>query len=236
MQKEFHPQELRGRMELDWLKARYSFSFANWINRHRLHFGQLRVLNEDRIAGGGGFGTHPHDNMEIVTIPLSGALEHRDSMGSHGVIEAGEVQVMSAGTGITHSEHNARSDEECHLLQIWVIPDARGHTPRYEQKAFTAADRQGHWQTLVSPWNGDGPLQVHQECWFRRTELKAGQSLALPELSKGQGFYLFVIRGDIELDGQILRGSDALEIREAAKEVIKATDDSDVLLIEVPLH
>ncbi len=236
MQSTYFPDETRGRMQMDWLNATYSFSFANWFDRSRLHFGQLRVLNEDRIAGGGGFGTHPHDNMEIVTLPLSGGLEHKDSMGNQGVIRAGEVQVMSAGTGITHSEVNASDREECHLLQIWVIPDARGHEPRYDQAAFPAEERQGKWQTLVAPWGSGEGLEVHQNTRFRRVALSAGQEIPLPEVQGDQGFYLFVIQGCAKVDGRSLKSGDALGMRETKGEPVTAEADSDLLLIEVPLH
>lgn len=226
----YFPANERGSADYGWLKARYSFSFSSWYNPSRVHFGVLRVLNDDIVAGGGGFPEHPHDNMEIITIPLEGALSHKDSTGGSGTISAGDVQVMSAGSGIKHSEFNASQTEQVNLLQIWMFPKEKNIVPRYDQKTFSKEDRINKWQTIVGP----GALYIHQDAIFARTALAAGKELAYDAQFAGNGFYLFLIEGSITVNGQTLNRRDAMGISGTPGITIKAEEDAEVLLIEVP--
>lgn len=230
-----HPSSSRGYANHGWLEARHTFSFAGYHNPARTHFGVLRVLNDDIVAGGRGFGTHPHDNMEIVTILLEGAIEHRDSMGTTGIIRAGDVQVMSAGTGVEHSEVNPLPTEATNLLQIWVFTDRLGHTPRYDQRSFAAAGRQGTWQYLVAP-DMPGALAIHQQAWFARTELAPGQSLTYTPGRQGNGVYAFLIKGKATLAGETLGPRDGLAIQEATELTATGIERSDLLLLDVPME
>lgn len=230
-----HLADTRSNVDHGWLKARHTFSFANYYNPERIHFGVLRVLNDDQIDGGTGFGMHPHDNMEIITIPLSGAVEHKDSMGNHGVIRAGEVQVMSAGTGITHSEFNKNSDELLKLLQIWVIPQRRGVTPRYDQAAYDPAQKNEFVQ-VVSPIDKDEPgLKVHQNARFYLANLDKGFGAEYPIKAEGNGLYIFVIEGDITVDSQKLNRRDGYGVWETESVYINADSDAKVLLMDLPM-
>jgi redox-sensitive bicupin YhaK (pirin superfamily) len=239
MQATLYPQESRGHTRLGWLDSRHCFSFGDWFDRRRLHYGALRVLNDDRIEGGGGFGTHPHDNMEIITIGLAGTLDHKDSMGHTRSITPEEVQTMSAGTGLTHSEFNHSATEACHLLQIWIIPDRRGHTPRYDQRHFPAVDRHNRLQALVSPDGAEGTLPIHQRAWILRSDLDPGHSLDLPRITTGEGLYLYLVEGELEAAGQLLRSGDALTLDgpadpgEAPR--VTALRESRLVVIRVPL-
>lgn len=235
MKKIFHPANERGHANHGWLNAYHSFSFASWHDDAKVHFGLLRVLNDDTIAAGMGFGTHPHDNMEIVTIPLKGVLEHKDSMGNIGQIKPGEIQAMSAGSGITHSEYNGSKTEETKLFQIWVFPKVRNITPRYDQRTFNVADRKNKFQTLVSPEKSDKTMWINQDAFFSMGNFDKGQSVDYKMNMKGNGVYLMLIEGEAEIDGQKLSRRDAVGIWETDKVGIKVNSDSEILAIEVPM-
>lgn len=226
----------RGSGDYGWLKPNYYFSFGNYHNPEKVHFGLLRVLNDDFIGGGGAFPTHPHDNMEIVTIPFTGALKHKDSTGGQGVIKAGDVQIMSAGTGVQHSEANESATEPVTLFQIWVFPKERNIKPRYDQRNFDIGERVNKWQVIVSPNDEDKALWINQDARFALTKLEAGNTLNYQNSFKGNGVYLVVINGAIELDGKKLEKRDAAGIYEADSFTIKATEDAELLAIEVPMN
>ncbi len=226
----------RGSADYGWLKPNYYFSFAQYHDPGKVHFGLLRVLNDDFVAGGGGFPTHPHDNMEIVTIPLTGALQHKDSTGGNGIIKAGDIQIMSAGTGVQHSEFNASSTDPVTLFQVWVFPKERNIKPRYDQKAFDINDRQNKWQTVVSPIDSDNALWINQDARFSLTDLDAGKEISYSTALKGNGVFLVVINGSVQVDGQQLNKRDALGISETDNFTIKATEDAELLAIEIPMN
>lgn len=230
-----HPSDSRGLANHGWLKSRHTFSFAGYYNPERVHFGALRVLNDDQVAEGMGFGTHPHDNMEIVSIPLLGDLEHKDSTGRHKIIRQGDVQIMSAGRGISHSEYNHNKNEEVHFLQIWVFPKERDIEPRYEQKTYEAEDRMNKFQTVVSPEGGDA-LWINQDAYFSLANLDAGTSLNYKVNKPGNGVYLFVLNGELEAAGQVLNSRDAVGVTETDSFDIKAKSYAEVLTIEVPME
>lgn len=233
----FHAANERGHADHGWLNAHHSFSFAGYHDPSKIHFGALRVLNDDIVAPGMGFGKHPHDNMEIITIVLSGALEHKDSMGHTQAIKPNEVQVMSAGTGVFHSEYNHSRTEEVNLLQIWMFPQKRNVEPRYDQRLFNPAERVNKWQTLVSPMDkADDGLKINQQGWISRADLKNGAALDYSLHTKDHGVYLFVINGSITVDGKTLNTRDAIGISAIEAVNITATADSDILLLEVPMH
>ncbi|MHB8252817.1 MAG: pirin family protein [Acidiferrobacter sp.] len=234
MEKIIHRAESRGYADHRWLQSHHTFSFANYHNPERMNFGQLRVLNDDVVEPGQGFDTHPHENMEIVSIPLSGALRHKDSMGNVHVVSYGEVQAMSAGTGITHSEYNDSQVEPLNFLQIWVMPREKGIQPRYEQKAFPAADRNGHFQVIVSPDRREGSLLINQEAYFSLADFPAGSVGHYNIQKAGNGVYCFVIDGRIEVDGELLRKRDAIGLSELSTVTISISKDSQILCIEVP--
>lgn len=233
-----HKAYTRGHINHGWLDTYHSFSFASWYNPERIHFGALRVLNDDIVAAGKGFGLHPHDNMEIVTIMLDGTLEHRDSMGHTEQLHPNEVQAMSAGTGIHHAEYNASKTDSLNLLQIWVLPDTQEVEPRYDQRKFDPADRQDKWQFLVAPKESDEEtlLWLHQKTWFARTELMKGENLEYKLHESDHGVYLFVIDGSIRVNGKDLNRRDGLGISDLDTVQLEAVEDADVLLIEVPMH
>ena len=235
MEKVIHKAEDRGHANHGWLDAHHSFSFANYYNPERTRFGVLRVLNDDIIQAGEGFGTHPHDNMEIVTIPLTGELAHKDSTGNKEVIRKNEVQIMSAGSGLTHSEFNNSKTDEINLLQLWVFPKERNIKPRYDQKVFEPADRQNKIQTLVSP-KDENALWINQDAYFSRADIDKDVEVEYDLNTKKNGVYVFVIEGKIEFDGELLSKRDAVGITEADKIKITAKEKSEVLLIEVPLN
>ena len=231
-----HKENTRGKANHGWLNAAHSFSFANYHNPSRMNFGALRVLNDDIVAAGMGFGRHPHDNMEIVTIPLSGELAHKDSMGNGEVIRSGDIQVMSAGTGITHSEVNASKEHEVRLLQIWVIPNKRNVAPRYEQISLNPEDRHNKLQQIVSPNPDDAGVWVHQNAWFHLGRFDKNFATEYNLKGTGTGVYAFVINGDFIIDGQKLNKRDAIGITETDKINIEAENDgAEILLIEVPM-
>lgn len=227
----------RGNADHGWLKANFSFSFGNYYNPERVQFGMLRVLNDDTIAGGTGFGTHPHANMEIITIPLEGGLKHRDSMGNEGVIRFGEVQVMSAGTGIKHSEMNASQNDLAKTLQLWVFPDKEDVTPRYDQKSFDIENQINKFVTIVSPKdkNDGNALWVYQQTFFNLGIFEKDTSITYKVNIPENGVYLFLIEGEIEVDNQILKTRDAMGIIDFEQFEIKINSKSKILLIEVPM-
>ena len=231
-----HAANTRGHANHGWLNSHHTFSFASYYNPERVHFGVLRVLNDDWIAGGTGFGKHPHDNMEIVTIPLTGALEHQDSMGNKEVLHAGEVQAMSAGTGIFHSEYNAKADEPCTLLQIWIFPEERNVTPQYAQKFYDVDAVKRDWHAVVNPMGkGDG-LGIHQQAWFNLTRISAGERRDYAVKRAENGVYFFVIEGGISLDSQALGTRDAAGVWGQERYAVTATEDAYVLAIDLPLQ
>jgi quercetin 2,3-dioxygenase len=231
-----HKANSRGYADHGWLVNHHTFSFANYYNPERVHFGMLRVLNDDWIEGGMGFGTHPHDNMEIITIPLSGAIAHRDSMGNHSVIQEGEIQVMSAGSGITHSEFNANKNRPATLLQIWVFPNQREVTPRYGQIKLDPKDRKNKFQQIVSPNPEDEGVWIHQNAWFHLADLEKESALDYNLKQQGNGIYLFIIKGKVALDGEHLGERDGMGITEMDKITISAESNSEVLVMEVPMR
>lgn len=230
-----HKAETRGHANHGWLDSHHTFSFAGYHDPLRVNFGALRVLNDDRVAGGRGFGQHPHDNMEIISIPLKGALAHGDNTGGHGIIQSGEVQIMSAGSGIAHSEKNASSTEAVNFLQIWVFPKVRNIQPRYDQKLFPAEDRVNKFQTVVSPEKDGNGLWINQDAWFSLGKLRAGVSTEYSLNKSGNGVYVFVIDGEINVNGQKLNKRDGLGIWETDKLSIVAETEAEVLLMEVPM-
>lgn len=231
----FHSAKDRGHASFGWLDSNHSFSFGNWYNPEKVHFGALRVLNDDIVKGGAGFGTHPHDNMEIVSIPLSGSIAHKDSTGTDGIIETGDVQIMSAGKGIRHSEYNASKNDSVNFLQVWVLPKLANIQPRYDQKKFSESDRTNKWQVVVSPNENDGGVWINQDARFSLSVLEAGKELEYSNAFKGNGVYLFVIDGEVEAAGQKLDKKDAVGISETESFTVKANKDSKVLAIEVPM-
>lgn len=236
MQTVFHPASERGYADHGWLQARHSFSFAGYIDPNRMHFGALRVLNDDIIAPGRGFGTHPHDNMEIVTIPLSGVLEHKDSMGHAQQIVAGEVQAMSAGSGITHSEYNASATELINLLQLWVMPKKRNVDPVYSQKAFPTEERRNAFQLVVSPDGAEESLAISQDAYFSLADFDGEQSATYAVKRSANGCYIFVIDGHIEVDGQSIGPRDAIGVWDTESVQIKINEQARILCVEVPME
>ncbi|MBX2947535.1 MAG: pirin family protein [Cyclobacteriaceae bacterium] len=231
-----HKANTRGHANHGWLDSYHTFSFAGYHDPTRIHFGALRVLNDDVVKGGAGFGQHPHDNMEIISIPLRGALEHGDNTGGHGIIQSGEVQIMSAGSGIAHSEKNASKTEDVNFLQIWVFPKERNIQPRYDQKLFPATDRLNKFQTVVSPEKKNGALWINQDAWFSLGKFEKGKSTEYSINKPGNGVYAFIIEGDVNINDQKLNKRDGFGIWDVEKIVITAGQDAEVLLIEVPMN
>jgi len=230
-----HKAESRGHANHGWLDSHHTFSFANYYNPERVHFGMLRVLNDDRVAAGQGFGEHPHDNMEIISIPLSGDLEHKDSMGNQGIITTGEIQVMSAGTGIFHSEYNKNKDKEVRFLQIWVFPDKKNVTPRYDQISLAEIARTNELYQILSPNPDDQGVWIHQQAWFHLGDLSAGWVGRYDLKDNKNGVYFFVIEGDVTISGQKLNRRDGLGISETESVEIKAESQAKLLVMEIPM-
>lgn len=229
-----HPNRDRGHIDHSWLKAAHSFSFARYVDPDRMNFGALLVLNEDTIAPGQGFGEHFHDNMEIVTIPLSGSLQHRDSLGNGSIIHAGEAQIMSAGTGIMHSEFNASETEPVHLLQLWMLPHTRGLKTRYEQQQLAAANEDG-WRIIASPQGERGSFVIHQNAWIELADIASGATITKSLHDASHGLFLFVIEGSIEVAGHSLSSGDAIAVEQELSITIQSKSTSRVLALEVPL-
>lgn len=230
-----HRAKTRGYFDHGWLKTHHTFSFAGYYDKSRVHFGMLRVINDDVIAPGKGFETHPHDNMEIVTIPLSGSLAHKDSMGHEEIISENEVQVMSAGSGLTHSEYNASDMEEVGLLQIWVFPKEHDTEPRYDQKIFDPFLMKNTILTVVSPEKYENALWINQDAYFSLSELNAGIDIEYKIKRDGNGVYIFVINGTISIEGGTLESRDGIGLEGIESVKIKAESGSKILFIEVPM-
>lgn len=232
----YHKSTERGHADHGWLNAHHSFSFAGYHDASKVHFGLLRVLNDDIVAPGMGFGMHPHDNMEIVTIPLSGTLEHRDSMGNTGVIRPNEIQAMSAGAGLMHSEYNHSKTEPLNLLQIWVFPKERNIKPRYDQRIFTEADKQGKFKTIVAPVKADDVMWINQDAYFSLGKFGSGTTQEYRMQHAGNGSYVFVIEGSAWLNGQELGKRDAAGVWDTDKFTLDIKAGSEILIIDVPMN
>ena len=235
MKKSSFPAQQRGHADHGWLKTYHSFSFANYFNPECMNFGVLRVLNDDFIAGGGGFGTHPHDNMEIITIPFAGDLEHKDSMGNVGVIRQGDVQVMSAGTGILHSEYNKNADVDVELFQIWVFPNQKNVTPRYDQISIQELQTQNSWYQILSPNPDDQGVWIHQDAWFHLGDFSEATNLDYTFKKEGNGLYIMVIEGSATVAGETLNRRDALGLSEVQNISFDIAANSKILLMEIPM-
>ena len=236
MQKLITRANERGSADHGWLKPNHYFSFGGFHDPSRVHFGALRVINDDFIAGGGAFPTHPHDNMEIITIPFTGALQHKDSTGGKGVIKAGDVQIMSAGSGVRHSESNASATDPVTLFQIWIFPKERNITPRYDQRTFGVEERKNAWQTIVSPIEADNALDINQDAKLSVTDLEAGKSIGYTNSFPGSGMYIIAVKGAIKVGGEELMERDSVGISGISSLEIEATEDAEILLIEVPME
>jgi redox-sensitive bicupin YhaK (pirin superfamily) len=226
----------RGKGDYGWLKPNYYFSFGQYHNPKNVHFGALRVLNDDYIAGGGAFPTHPHDNMEIITIPFTGALKHKDSTGGSGIIKAGDVQIMSAGTGVQHSEANASATDPVTLFQIWIFPKVNDIQPRYDQRTFKLDERINTWQYIISGDKKDEALWINQDARFALTTLKAGNTLVYINKYSGNGVFLVNINGKISVDENVLNKRDALAIDGTDSFTVTAEEDAELLAIEIPMN
>ena len=226
----------RGMADYGWLKPNYYFSFCQYHHPSKVHFGLLRVLNDDFIAGGGKFQTHPHDNMEIITIPFTGALQHKDSTGGQGIIKAGDVQIMSAGSGVQHSEANASTTEPVTLFQIWIFPKERNITPRYDQKSFDINNSINQWQTIVSPLEAHNALWINQHAVLSQTKLTAGNSISYQNSFTGNGVFLVNINGQATVNDIVLQKRDAIGIAQADNFTITAINDTELLAIEIPMQ
>ncbi len=236
MEKVLHKASSRGHANHGWLNSYHSFSFANYFNPERVHFGKLRVLNDDTVAPGKGFGTHPHNDMEIISIPLAGDLEHKDSMGNTTVIREGDVQVMSAGTGVYHSEYNRNSDKEVKFLQIWVFPEKKDVEPRYDQISLKDIARKNEFYQILSPNPDDQGVWIHQQAWFHLGEFEAGTGATYEIKGKGNGLYVFVLEGEVSAAGESLAERDGLGIWDTDKVEFEAGTGARILLMEVPMN
>lgn len=230
-----HKANERGHANHGWLNAYHSFSFGSWYNPKKVNFGALRVLNDDTIAAGMGFGTHPHDNMEIITIPLEGDLAHKDSMGNASTIKSGDVQVMSAGTGILHSEFNPNRDQQTKLFQIWLFPKTENVTPRYQQITLDKTKQKNSFAQILSPNAEDEGVWIHQDAWFYLSNFDAGFSKKLALKKERNGFYIMNIEGEIEVNGEKLEKRDAIGIWETNEIEIKANSSAKFLVMEIPM-
>lgn len=230
-----HKANTRGDANHGWLHSKHTFSFANYYNPERMNFGALRVLNDDVVSGGKGFGTHPHVNMEIISIPLEGDLEHKDSMGNVTVIKNGDIQVMSAGTGIQHSEYNKNSENQVRFLQIWINPNKKNVTPRYDQITLKAEDRHNTFQQILSPNPEDAGVWIHQNAWFHLATFDANYMQAYKMKDKRNGLYVFNLSGDVRVNGQLLNIRDGYGIWNVDEITIQAESNAEFLLMEVPM-
>lgn len=223
----------RGHVQHGWLDSYHSFSFAEYFDPAHTSFSALRVINEDWVAPAAGFPMHGHRDMEIITYLLEGALQHRDSMGNGSIIRPGDVQRMSAGTGVTHSEFNPAADERAHLLQIWIQPNAQGVTPSYEQKAFTEADKRGRLRLIASPDGRDGSVTIHQDAYLYASVLRDGDELA-HRLAPGRRAYVHIARGDIAVNGETLRAGDAAKLSDESVVSLRGDRAGEALLFDLP--
>ncbi len=236
MKKIIHKSVTRGHANHGWLNTYHSFSFANYYDPERIQFGALRVLNDDWIAAGQGFGKHPHDNMEIITIPLTGDLEHKDSMGNAGIIRNGEIQVMSAGTGIQHSEFNANENEDLTLLQIWVFPNKHNVEPRYDQISIKELQKENNFFQILSPNKNDQGVWIHQDAWFHLGYLKPDWSGQYTLKDPNNGVYIFMIDGEAIIEDENVQKRDAIGFNEVTQLNIEILKDSTILIMEVPMR
>lgn len=236
MKSVLHKANTRGHANHGWLDSHHTFSFANYYNPERMHFGVLRVLNDDVVKGGRGFGKHPHDNMEIISIPLRGDLEHQDSMGNTAIIKQGDVQVMSAGTGIYHSEYNKNKDEEVRFLQIWMFPNQKNVTPRYDQITLEKDKGKNDFQQILSPDANDEGVWVHQNAWFSMGELEEGCEKTYQIKASDNGVYAFVLDGAVNIEGQQLDKRDGFGVWDTDSITVRATKDAKILLMDVPMQ
>ncbi len=230
-----HTADSRGYANHGWLLSRHTFSFADYYDRERIHFGALRVLNDDSVEAGKGFGTHPHDNMEIISIPLEGDLEHKDSMGNVSIIRHGDIQAMSAGTGILHSEYNKNKDQTVKFLQIWIFPDKKNVTPRYDQITLNLEDRNNKLQQILSPNAGEQGVWIYQKAWFHIARFTRDFNAEYRIKAQGDGVYAFILNGDVTINNQPLKSRDGLGIWETDLLTINADTDCEFLLMEVPM-
>lgn len=235
MKKVIHRGNTRGYADHGWLQSFHTFSFAGYYNPERIHFGALRVLNDDTVKGGMGFGAHPHDNMEIVSIPLSGALEHKDNTGRHKIINEHDVQIMSAGSGIQHSEFNASKTEAAKFLQIWLFPKLKDIAPRYEQKTFDPEGRNNKLQTVVAPEKSEDTLWINQDAWFSLGRFDKDKTISYTPKKSGNGAYLLVLKGKVQAGGETLENRDALGVTDYEQLEITALEDAEYLLMDVPM-
>ena len=233
-----HKANTRGFADHGWLKSHHTFSFASYQDQERMNFGMLRVLNDDVVQPKMGFGTHPHQNMEIISIPLTGALSHKDSMDNKRAIEVGEVQVMSAGIGLTHSEFNDSKTDEVNFLQLWIIPEETSVKPNYEQRSFPEEGKRNTLQTVVAPKDKlvADALPISQQAYIYRAHLDSNNSIDLTLKSAQNGVYVFVVYGEVEIGEANLRKRDAIGVTEIDKVTIKATNESELVIIEVPMN
>ncbi|REC42303.1 pirin family protein [Chryseobacterium sp. 5_R23647] len=232
----YHKADTRGHADHGWLNSYHTFSFAGYQNPERAHFGVLRVLNDDTVSQGMGFGTHPHKDMEIISIPLEGDLEHKDSMGTTAVIKKGEIQVMSAGTGVMHSEYNKNKDEAVKFLQIWVFPRETGVEPRYDQISIADGEKNNGFQQILSPNKNDAGVWIHQDAWFNLAKFSKGNGKNYMLNQKGNGVYAFVLKGSAKIGDRDLGERDGLGIWDTQSFNIEATEDTEILLMEVPME
>ncbi len=231
-----HKAATRGHANHGWLNSFHTFSFANYYNPERVHFGALRVLNDDTVEAGMGFGTHPHDNMEIISIPLEGDLEHKDSMGNVSVIKHGDIQVMSAGTGIRHSEYNKNKNRLVKFLQIWVFPNQKMVTPRYDQITLNLEDRHNQFQQILSPDANDPGVWIHQNAWFHLGKFDKGVVKEYNLKASGNGVYAFILSGDVTINGQELAARDGFGVWDIEQLIVTANSEAEFLLMEVPME
>ena len=231
-----HKAETRGFANHGWLQSYHTFSFGQYHNPERMHFGVLRVLNDDTVSAGMGFGKHPHNDMEIISIPLEGDLEHKDSMGNSTIIKNGDIQIMSAGTGIQHSEHNHNKDKQVKFLQIWIFPNKKGVTPRYDQITLNKADRQNKFQQILSPNENDEGVWIHQNAWFNLGNFEKDFKVDYTLKDNKNGIYIFVLNGNITVNSQELTSRDGYGIWETDKIQISVNNESEILLMEVPMN
>jgi len=235
MKTTYHKADTRGQADHGWLQSHHSFSFANYQNPERMHFGALRVLNDDTVSGGKGFGTHPHQNMEIISIPLEGDLQHMDDLGNSTVIKEGDVQIMSAGTGVSHSEYNKNPDQPVKFLQIWMFPNRENVPPRYDQIATGTLKKENEFYQILSPNTDDAGVWAHQDAWFSLGDFK-NTSASYSIHKEGNGVYLFILSGTVEIAGKILRPRDGFGIWETDTIELKIDTHANVLLMEIPMN
>lgn len=232
----FHSATSRGHADHGWLNAHHSFSFANWYDPNRVHFGMLRVLNDDTVAAGEGFGMHPHNDMEIITIILDGALQHKDNMGNGSIIKPGDVQVMSAGTGVLHSEFNPLESQATNLFQLWIIPKEKNIAPRYDQRTYGVDERNNKIQTVASGFKGENELYIHQDAAISLAKLQPSSSLEYEIKKPGNGVYIMSVNGNIDVEGTKLNTRDAIGVWETGKIQMSSMTGSDIMIIEVPMN